>query len=169
MLECLPYVKRVLEDDRLELFNNAAEQAIRPFAIGRKNWLFGNTLRGAEASMGIYLVVRTMLERSDTRGLYRVAIGGDAQDRGPRGHGTEVIRVVVARDAGQVPHSGRGGREADGRRLLRRRRAGYLRRGPGYVGPSAGNGRGPFSVSIRAAFATYVQGVLGSVMTDFRT
>ena len=32
---------------------------IRPFAIDRKNWLFNNTIRGAEASAAIYSVVET--------------------------------------------------------------------------------------------------------------
>lgn len=31
---------RFLDDGRLELSNNAAERALRPFAVGRKNWLF---------------------------------------------------------------------------------------------------------------------------------
>jgi len=34
-----------------------AERAVKPFVIGRKNWLFSNTPRGAEASCGIYSVV----------------------------------------------------------------------------------------------------------------
>ena len=49
----------VLEDGRLELDNNIAERAIKPFVIGRKNWLFSDTVRGAEASAAIYSVVET--------------------------------------------------------------------------------------------------------------
>ena len=39
-----------LEDGRLELSNNRAERSIKPFVIGRKNWLFANTPRGAKTS-----------------------------------------------------------------------------------------------------------------------
>mgnify|MGYP000602157132 CR=1 FL=1 len=35
-------------DGRLELSNNRAERSVRPFAIGRKNWLFSNTPLGAK-------------------------------------------------------------------------------------------------------------------------
>jgi transposase len=49
----------VLEDGRLELSNNRAERAIKPFVIGRKNWLFSNTPKGASASATIYSIVET--------------------------------------------------------------------------------------------------------------
>lgn len=50
---------RILEDGRFPLSNNRAEQAVRPFAVGRKNWLFCSSKSGAEASAGIYSVVAT--------------------------------------------------------------------------------------------------------------
>jgi transposase len=46
-------------DGRLEIHNNLAESAIRPFVIGRKNWLFSITPRGATASSIIYSIVET--------------------------------------------------------------------------------------------------------------
>lgn len=46
-------------DGRLELSNNRAERAVRPFAVGRKNWLFSNTPRGANASAVAYSIVET--------------------------------------------------------------------------------------------------------------
>lgn len=46
-------------DGRLELSNNRAERAVRPFAIGRKNWLFCNTPAGADASAAVYSIVET--------------------------------------------------------------------------------------------------------------
>ena len=49
-------------DGRLELSNNRAERAIKPFVIGRKNWLFADTPRGAEASATIYSLVETAKE-----------------------------------------------------------------------------------------------------------
>jgi hypothetical protein len=46
-------------DGRLEISNNLAERSIKPFVIGRKNFLFSNTPRGARASAVIYSIVET--------------------------------------------------------------------------------------------------------------
>jgi len=51
-----------LQDGQLELDNNRAERSIKPFVIGRKNWLFSNTPRGARASATIYSIVETAKE-----------------------------------------------------------------------------------------------------------
>lgn len=51
-----------LQDGRLELDNNRSERSIKPFVIGRKNWLFANTPRGARASAIIYSIVETAKE-----------------------------------------------------------------------------------------------------------
>ena len=51
-----------LLDGRLEIDNNRAERSIKPFVIGRKNWLFANTPRGATASATIYSIVETAKE-----------------------------------------------------------------------------------------------------------
>lgn len=51
-----------LEDGRLELDNNRSERSIKPFVIGRKNWLFSNTPRGANSSAVIYSVIETAKE-----------------------------------------------------------------------------------------------------------
>ena len=51
---------RVFQDDgEVSIDNSAAERVICPFTIGRKNWLFFNTERGAEAGAGIYSIVET--------------------------------------------------------------------------------------------------------------
>ena len=39
--------------------NGHAERMIRPFAIGRRNWLFSSCVRGAEASAGLYSIAAT--------------------------------------------------------------------------------------------------------------
>lgn len=54
-----PDLMNALDDGRLPIDNNRAEQAIRPFAVGRKNWLFSDTQAGARASAGIYSIVTT--------------------------------------------------------------------------------------------------------------
>lgn len=51
-----------LDDGRLELDNNRSERSIKPFVIGRKNWLFANMPRGAKASATIYSVIETAKE-----------------------------------------------------------------------------------------------------------
>lgn len=50
---------RFLEDGRIPLSNNAAENAIRPFVIGRKNWLFCKSNDGATAAASAYSLVET--------------------------------------------------------------------------------------------------------------
>jgi hypothetical protein len=56
------YLGRYLEDGRLEISNNRAERSIKPFVIGRKNWLFANTPRGAKASAILYSIIETAKE-----------------------------------------------------------------------------------------------------------
>lgn len=51
-----------LKDGRLELDNNRGERSIKPFVIGRKNWLFSNTPKGAKASATIYSIVESAKE-----------------------------------------------------------------------------------------------------------
>ncbi|HHX57911.1 MAG TPA: IS66 family transposase [Clostridiales bacterium] len=48
-----------LENPLLELTNNAAERAVRPVVMGRKNWLFANTEAGARAVSVIFSVIET--------------------------------------------------------------------------------------------------------------
>ena len=48
-----------LKDGRINIDNNRAERAVKPFVIGRKNWLFSNTSRGANASAILYSFVET--------------------------------------------------------------------------------------------------------------
>jgi len=56
------YLERYLLDGRLECSNNRSERSIRPFVIGRKNWLFNRTPRGATASSIIYSIIETAKE-----------------------------------------------------------------------------------------------------------
>lgn len=54
-----PYMENYLLDGRCSISNNAAENAIRPFTVGRKNWLFADTPKGAAASAAVYSIVET--------------------------------------------------------------------------------------------------------------
>jgi len=48
-----------LDDGTYPIDNNLAENAIPPFAIGRKNWLFANSQAGAKASTNLYSLIQT--------------------------------------------------------------------------------------------------------------
>lgn len=48
-----------VQDGRLNISNALAENAIRPFAVGRRNWLFADTSRGAKASAACYSMIET--------------------------------------------------------------------------------------------------------------
>jgi len=50
---------RYLDDGRLEIDNNLAENAIRPFVVGRKNWLFSDSVKGVGASANLYSLIET--------------------------------------------------------------------------------------------------------------
>ena len=54
-----PFMENYLLDGRCSLSNNAAENAIRPFVTGRKNWLFADTPKGAAASAAVYSLIET--------------------------------------------------------------------------------------------------------------
>lgn len=60
-----PYLETYLEDGRCSFSNNLSENAIRPFTVGRKNWLFADTPKGADASAICY----TMVEMAKAHGL----------------------------------------------------------------------------------------------------
>ena len=53
------YLKRFLEDGEVPMDNNAAEQSIRGFCIGKKNWVMIDTIAGAKSSAIIYSIAET--------------------------------------------------------------------------------------------------------------
>ena len=59
------YLNAFLEHGEVDISNNPAENAIRPFVVGRKNWLFCDTPKGAESSTIVY----TMVETAKANGL----------------------------------------------------------------------------------------------------
>ena len=48
-----------LLDGRIDISTNKVEKAIRPFAVGRKNFLFADTVNGAKASAMAYSIIET--------------------------------------------------------------------------------------------------------------
>jgi hypothetical protein len=59
------YLMNVYLDGRLELSNNRIENSVRPYALGRKNWLFCNSVSGAMATAMVY----TLIESARANGL----------------------------------------------------------------------------------------------------
>lgn len=53
------YLETYLLDGRCSLSNNLAENSIRPFTVGRKNWEFSASTKGADASATVYSLVET--------------------------------------------------------------------------------------------------------------
>lgn len=53
------YLKAFLEDGDIPIDNSAAERAIRPFCVGRKNWNIIDTINGAQASATAYSIAET--------------------------------------------------------------------------------------------------------------
>ena len=58
-LQYWPELKMYVDNGSWPIDNNLAENAIRPFVIGRKNWLFSNSQRGARASANLYSLIET--------------------------------------------------------------------------------------------------------------
>ena len=54
-----PYLMNYLLDERIPISNNFAENSARPYAVGRKNFLFHNSTDGAETSAIIYSLVES--------------------------------------------------------------------------------------------------------------
>ena len=52
-------LQRFLNDGKIEIDNNAAERAMRPIAIGRKNWMFAGSDNGGHTAAGIYSLIET--------------------------------------------------------------------------------------------------------------
>lgn len=55
-----PGLVRYTEDGRYRIDNNVVENAIRPFCLGRKNWLFADTVAGANSSANLYSLIATV-------------------------------------------------------------------------------------------------------------
>ena len=101
-LEQWPYVRNALADGRLPLDNNLAEQAIRPWCVGRRNWLFCDTPKGAAASCAAYSVVTTARACGlDDRKYVEWLLAEMPSDPGLRAKGGDVSRYLPWSD--EVP------------------------------------------------------------------
>ena len=62
MLSQRKYLENLFLDGRLEFSNNRAERSVKPFVLGRKNWLFACAPAGARASSVLYSIIETAKE-----------------------------------------------------------------------------------------------------------
>jgi transposase len=76
---------RYLESPYLTPDNNACENAIRPFVLGRKNWLFSQTPGGAESSCGMFTLIETAKQNGLIPFQYLMALF----EKAPLAHSTE--------------------------------------------------------------------------------
>lgn len=84
------YLERYLLDGHLEISNNRAERSIKPFVIGRKNWLFSNTPNGARASAVYYSLIVTAMENGLNPFEYLSWIFTNAPNLGKPGYVSEI-------------------------------------------------------------------------------
>jgi transposase len=56
-----PKITRFVDDGSYPIDNNACENTIRPFCVGRRNWLFSDTVAGANASANLYSLLQTCI------------------------------------------------------------------------------------------------------------
>lgn len=80
-----------LQDGRLAIDNNATENAIRPFVVGRKNWLFSDSVAGVTASANLY----SLLETAKANGLEPYAYLRRVYTELPRAQSVEAIEALL--------------------------------------------------------------------------
>ena len=86
-----PRLITYLEDGHLEIDNNLVENAIRPFVIGRKNFLFSGSPRGARASAMLY----TLIESAKANSVEPRAYLNDVFERLPLAKTEEEIKALL--------------------------------------------------------------------------
>ena len=89
---------RYLNDGRLEIDNNRAENAIRPFVIGRKNWLFSDSVRGVKASANLY----SLIETAKANGLEPYAYLRRVFAELPKAETVEAIEALLPGDSSVI-------------------------------------------------------------------
>jgi transposase len=86
-----PSLIAYVEDGRLNIDNNPAENAIRPFVVGRKNWLFSASIAGAKASANLY----SLIETAKANGLEPLAYLNTVFTRLPQADSLEAIERLL--------------------------------------------------------------------------
>jgi len=73
-------LRRFLDDGKIEIDNNAAERAMRPIAIGRKNWMFAGSDNGGESAAAIFSLIETAKLNGINPQKYLTAVLAKIQD-----------------------------------------------------------------------------------------
>jgi len=89
-----PYLRRYLEDGHLSIDNNSAERAIKNFAVGRRNWLFARSIRGADASAIVYSITETALLNGLKPYVYLTYVLDQLRHMGPFPRPDELDRLL---------------------------------------------------------------------------
>ena len=89
---------RYLDDGRLEIDNNGAENAIRPFVLGRKNWLFSASVKGVKASANLY----SLIETAKANGLEPYAYLRQVFTELPKADTVEAIEALLPGNIDQI-------------------------------------------------------------------
>ena len=88
------YLRRYLEDGHLSIDNNSAERAIKNFAVGRRNWLFSKSIRGADASAAVYSITETALLNGLNPYFYLTYVLEQLRRMGPFPKAEELDRLL---------------------------------------------------------------------------
>lgn len=88
------YLRRYLDDGHLSIDNTAAERAIKNFAIGRRNWLFAKSIKGADASATVYSITETALLNSLKPYNYLTYVLGQMKDLGPFPKESDLLQLL---------------------------------------------------------------------------
>ena len=89
---------RYLDDGRLEIYNNGAENSIRPFVLGRKNWLFSASVKGVKASANLY----SLIETAKANGLEPYAYLRHVFTELPKAETVEAIEALLPGNMDQI-------------------------------------------------------------------
>ena len=75
----------ILNNPLVPISNNRAENAIRPFVVGRKQWLFSNTVKGAKSECSILFNSRnSMCEWIERRTIFHISVQNTATHKEDR-------------------------------------------------------------------------------------
>lgn len=88
------YLRRYLEDGHLSIDNNSAERALKNFAVGRRNWLFAKSIRGADASAIVYSITETALRNRLKPYVYLTYILDELRKMGPFPKADELKKLL---------------------------------------------------------------------------
>ena len=90
-----PTLTGYVEDGRLRIDNNLTENAIRPFVVGRKNFLFCDNVAGFNASVNLYSLIETAKANSNEPHAHLRSVFTEL----PQATSVEEIEVLLS-----VPH-----------------------------------------------------------------